>query len=319
MWPGLLKDSLDSEMSSTVFWSDSMCVLKSMHNVKKRFTVFWKHRMETIRKNSELSQWRYVPTQLNVADLCTKGLMPDQLDKAKVFYAGPDFLKESEECWPVKIPAKSNDNVYSWESDVYLADQSLTFATDVKVPESIKRLILLWSDVFKLRKVFAWIWRFYGNLKLSKEDRIILPYLSVTELQDADLKIVQFVQMEVFADLICYMENYDDMNVAQSQNFVPASAASGMLKLRPILYKGILRVGGRLSHTELEFSEKYPVILPADHHYTKILIEHFHKTAGHRGPHTVLSNLRQGGYWVLNGITAVKKVIGGLFNQLKKK
>jgi len=45
-------------------------------------------------------QWRYVPTSLNPADLCTRGLSATQLAENTLWWHGPSFLKESEELWP---------------------------------------------------------------------------------------------------------------------------------------------------------------------------------------------------------------------------
>lgn len=42
--------------------------------------------------------------------------------------------------------------------------------------------------------------------------------------------------------------------------------------------KSILRVGGRLAHSNLSYTQKYPILLPIDHQLTIFLIEFYHKS-----------------------------------------
>lgn len=46
---------------------------------------------------------------------------------------------------------------------------------------------------------------------------------------------------------------------------------------------GILKVGGRLKNASLPTLQKHPVIIPNDHHITKIIISRNHEQARHQG------------------------------------
>ena len=70
----------------------------------------------------------------------------------------------------------------------------------------------------------------------------------------------------------------------------------------------LLRVGGRLSHSLLEEDAKHPFILPADCHFTTLLIEDAHQRTLHGGVQLTLATLRRQ-YWIVKGGSAVKKVI----------
>ncbi|XP_071504209.1 uncharacterized protein [Diadema antillarum] len=86
-----------------------------------------------------------------------------------------------------------------------------------------------------------------------------------------------------------------------------------MSKLNPILVDGIIRVGGRLENAPLDDETKHPIILPSDHHVTKLLIVHHHHLVGHSGAGMTWTALREK-YWVLKGGATVRKVIGKCFS-----
>ena len=74
---------------------------------------------------------------------------------------------------------------------------------------------------------------------------------------------------------------------------------SVIIKLHPFINSDLLRVGGRLKHSLLDYSEKYPLILPAKGHLTYLLILDMHHRSLHGETQLVLCNLRVK-YWILN-------------------
>lgn len=69
----------------------------------------------------------------------------------------------------------------------------------------------------------------------------------------------------------------------------------------------ILRVGGRLKHANLGFTQKHPAILPRNHRLTKLIIEHYHKAYMHPGAQTLQYLLRQQ-FWILSPKRAIRNV-----------
>lgn len=61
---------------------------------------------------------------------------------------------------------------------------------------------------------------------------------------------------------------------------------------------GVLRVGGRLSQSSLPNSVKHPVIIPKDHHITRMLIAHHHERIQHQGKGLTINEIRANGYWI---------------------
>lgn len=55
---------------------------------------------------------------------------------------------------------------------------------------------------------------------------------------------------------------------------------------------GLIRVGGRLRKAEdLDADALYPIVLPPDHHVTKLLIQDYNDRLLHPGPESVFAEL----------------------------
>nr|XP_041632098.1 uncharacterized protein LOC121502487 [Drosophila kikkawai] len=71
---------------------------------------------------------------------------------------------------------------------------------------------------------------------------------------------------------------------------------------------GLMRVGGRLQNSQLDFDAKHPMILPKSHHITSAIIDHFHRKFLHAGAQSLLAALRQR-FWPIGGRKTVSAVI----------
>ncbi|BES99348.1 phosphatidylinositol glycan anchor biosynthesis, class G [Nesidiocoris tenuis] len=67
---------------------------------------------------------------------------------------------------------------------------------------------------------------------------------------------------------------------------------------------GILRVGGRLSRSSLEFQRAHPALLPKDSYLTKIIIQSAREHLLHVGPR--LAWIRQR-FWIINGRNIIQR------------
>lgn len=72
--------------------------------------------------------------------------------------------------------------------------------------------------------------------------------------------------------------------------------------------KGVLRVGGRLQNANVNYSKKFPIILPKNCHVTKLIVRQEHLLLLHGGIKLVLSSLSQK-YYIINAVREVKSVI----------
>ena len=87
----LVTQELDMDLETATYYSDSKVVLGYITNESRRFYVYVSNRVEQIRKSSSSSQWRYVPTHLNPADLATCSVHAEKLDGSP-WLNRPQFL-----------------------------------------------------------------------------------------------------------------------------------------------------------------------------------------------------------------------------------
>ncbi|XP_065188299.1 uncharacterized protein LOC135819075 [Sycon ciliatum] len=83
-----------------VLWTDSMNVLCWVRNRSRLFKPYVANRVSEIQQQTEPSQWRYVPTAVNPADLISRGTSAESLVSSVLWWDGPEFLSKSSEEWP---------------------------------------------------------------------------------------------------------------------------------------------------------------------------------------------------------------------------
>jgi len=69
-------DLRQEQLQPSIFWTDSTTVLRYVSNETKVYHTFVANRVQSIRNNSEPSQWKYVPSSDNPADLPSRHFNP---------------------------------------------------------------------------------------------------------------------------------------------------------------------------------------------------------------------------------------------------
>lgn len=102
-------------------------------------------------------------------------------------------------------------------------------------------------------------------------------------MEEGLLNIVVCVQRVVFAEEIdCLLKD--------------RPIKSKLKNLNPVLDGKVLRVGGRIKHSDLPKNQKHPLILPDNNHFTEILVTKLHREHLHLGVNGLLAVVRQR-YW----------------------
>ena len=303
-----LKRELDLKLNDTIFWTDSTSVLQYIKSSSKRFKTFVANRIAAIQAGSSPSQWRHVGTAHNPADMASRGISPSRLAFCTSWLKGPDFLWKDEDAWPIApIGLISTPPVDPELLKVHQVNCTNTFdITSDKV--TLYKLLTHYSSWSRLRRAVAYLLRLKQFLLTKSKNGITKnmfssQYLSVEEFRASTLAIVKLVQIKYFHKELNSLKNNDRFLVSGTKNI-----HSHLRKLCPIQVNGILRVGGRLQNSSLSDSAKHPIILPSNHHVTKLIILDIHEKEGHVGPLHTLSVVRQH-YWVVKGHVTVRKVI----------
>lgn len=262
-------------------WSDSTVVLSWIREQSSNFNVFVSNRVSAIQNLTSQMLWHYVPTDMNPADILSRGASPEDLVNNSKWIHGPKFLHQQHDNWP--------------EGFKFIAD----------LPERRKTCLIAYSLVdlsmqckylnsfIKLQRTFAFVFKFIYWKKSNNSNRV-----TTNELKLGTHLLIRNIQMVHFAV---------EYKALQSKKPVPTS--SKLYSLLPMLCSfGLIRVGGRLQHSHLSFEAQHPIILPKLHPFTKALVLHYHERLLHAGPQYLLSTIRQE-YWLIGGRKYVASII----------
>ncbi|KAL0165741.1 hypothetical protein M9458_037585, partial [Cirrhinus mrigala] len=81
---------------------DSQTVLGAIQRESYGFQTFFANRIGEIQKAGTVTDWWWIPGEVNVADLVTRGCSPELLGENSVWQEGPKFLSSPVKDWPIK-------------------------------------------------------------------------------------------------------------------------------------------------------------------------------------------------------------------------
>ena len=293
----LLKQEFEFTDASHHFWTDSSVVLGYIVNDAKRFHVFVGNRVQQIRDQTSPSQWKYVSTKDNPADIASRGATVSELIKSN-WLTGPQIL------WNQELP--ECDDIIDIEClkddpEVKKVQTFSVFESEVRTSSILDRLERF-SDWNKAKRAIANCLRFKKLLMncLDKEKssgNYCIP--TVEDLQKAEIAIIRMVQ-----------ETHFKKDIDKLERNVTVGTESALHRLDPVIDdNGLIRVGGRLRQSVDSYEITHPVILPRKSHVTQLLIRYCHGIVQHQGRGITTNELRSRGYWIIGCSSAVSSAI----------
>jgi len=267
------------DCSSCYLWTDSTIVLGWLNAQVVRLKVYVANRVTQILEVPEARQWRYISTEENPADVISRGISASDLSKSELWWKGPKWLSDNDNA---RYPEP-----YSPEAECELPEQRPLQLSLASV-ENGNKIFQHYSEWNRLRRGVAWLRRFLAFLR-SRNSVAKTSYLTLAELQNAELCILRKVQSEAFPEEVAAYKAHNDL-----------PSKSKLKSLAPFMKEGLILVGGRLSNSDLTEKQKHPIVLPYQHKITKLIFRHLHHSLLHCGPQLLLSAMRQV-YWPLKG------------------
>lgn len=276
-------DSLNlNPFPKVFFWCDSTIVLGWLSSSPTHLKPFIRRRVCEIQDKFPNTPWKYVPTNLNPADLVSRGLDAHLLSQSSLWWTGPPFLQMNEKSWPV------SPNITKIDLPESIQCLHIHSASETNL---IINLLNKFSNLNKIVRIVSLVLKFiYKTRKISHDNFII-------EKKSINL-CIRISQTECFLD---------DINLVKLAKPLPKK--SKILNLNPFLDPDdLLRVGGRLVNSNYEYNLKHPVILSAKCRLAHLIFESYHRELLHAGMQLLLNHVRQK-YWVLGGRNLARKTV----------
>ncbi|KYN14464.1 hypothetical protein ALC57_13336 [Trachymyrmex cornetzi] len=223
--------------------------------------------------------WRHIPTKDNPSDLLSRGVGSDKLIQSELWWHGPSFLVKQEADWPALVTLEGN--IPEVKGTCCITTDSLE-SSIFKDVSSSRRII----------RVIAYCKRFLYNCK-ERNDRKI-GALSTLEISESFKALIKIAQSESFPI------------GRKNSRLGKMHANKSLITLNPFIDDdGLLRVGGRLGHSEFSNDKKHPIVLSAKHRFTKLILIDEHLRMLHLAPQALLASTREK-FWIIGGKNLVK-------------
>ena len=176
----------------------------------------------------------------------------------------------------------------SWKSSIaFSLPRSLNLVEGqftLTASDKLHELLVRYSSWAVLQCKVAWLLKFKAYLQCRRASNVnsSVKYLTTDDLEKATITIVKLVQSEVYREEIGDLEKRGNVK-----------CSSGIVRLRPVLANGVVRVRGRIHEAPIALEAKFPMTVPPKHHVTRLLIEAFHQKLSHAGQDHILAELRE--------------------------
>ncbi|XP_024893013.1 uncharacterized protein LOC112468186 [Temnothorax curvispinosus] len=266
-------------------WSDSTITLNWISSPSRKWTVFVANRVGEVQRLTRIDSWRHVSSANNPADILSRGQTPGDLLSAALWWHGALFLMEVEQKWP-------NRNFNRLEPAPEL--RRVAAAVAAIGQSDIEELLCKCSNLSKACRILAYCLRL-GKVYNRNTSRT---FISLSECRFALDIMCREIQKRSFPSEYRALSKDETIN-----------PSSSLLSLSPFLHTdGLIRVGGRLRESDLNFDASHSILLPRGHILTKRIIEQEHIRNAHAGIQATMATIRQR-FWPLSLRSTTRKIV----------
>ncbi|XP_053969225.1 uncharacterized protein LOC128870597 [Anastrepha ludens] len=250
-------------------WSDSKTVLKWLHGDPRKFQQFVMFRIAEIQEATAISEWRWIPTKMNVADIATK--TRPCIEVAHQWINGPAFLTLPTKEWPE-------------QEDLGTVNPS-EFRTKLLI-HNVRKV----NINFEYFSNWLRLYRAIANCVLYIEK--LKQRLQITS-EGSHLTACHFRRAKLFIFKTIQMEHFDDWSLLKVGK--PVCKTGPLRNLQVYMDdEHLIRVKNRATYFQsCDQPQRDFIVLPPGHRVTYLIVDHYHQRFYHIQHETALNEVRQ--------------------------
>jgi hypothetical protein len=292
-------------------WTDSEVVLKWLNNPNISLKKYAVSPIGEILEKTQVNNWHYVSTKLNVADIATKIRKYDFGDPNSTWFTGPEFIRKPEADWPIMKPTKQV-NVITMDDNHQKFTRQIPYDSPVKLPpndcamfddkriddiqpkyqarwESMVNIIALAFKIYYDGLIPLVKAKMLHNMpareKLKKENDSF-HRLVPADLLKAELFLVRRVQKQIIPD--------EYKSLAEGKSF----KHEGLAQLKAYIdTQGIIRIDSRVKLDTSIYPNQHQPYLPRGHNITRSYLLFVHNKFRHICIESQIAYIRAQ-YWI---------------------
>jgi hypothetical protein len=206
----ICRQEMDMVITSSVCWTNSTIVPQYIRNKSRRFHVFVANRINMIHASCRVEQWHHVEGVHNPADQASRGLSASALLQSKEWVNGPPYL------WLLDYSSYLHDDeaeVVMADPEVKVTETSLAVSLSPEMLQPTDRLLTSCSSWSRLSRRIAVFMRFIDSLNIAQKEGdakmlSLSARITVAELQQAESRIMKYVQSKYLMDNSTYNSSY---------------------------------------------------------------------------------------------------------------
>ena len=143
-------------------WSDSTVTIAWLQDYPRKWKTFVANRVAKIQEIIPASSWKYVPTEDNPADCASRGLAAADLMNHKLWWDGPEWLRQPENAWPsLDILSPTGEET---KKEVKVQSENVTMISS-KEDNAIVLMINRHSSIHKVTRIFTYVQKFISSIR----------------------------------------------------------------------------------------------------------------------------------------------------------
>lgn len=274
-----IQHELDWQFESVHHLVDSAIVRDQIQKDSYKFKSYVGTRITEIQSKSNPSEWWWIRSEINPADMLTRPATIQQMGEDSVWQNGPEFLKLPIEQWPVKQTTETE--LPDMIGRTSACGVESTVLHDDKTPIMDFFNLNRYSSYTKLLRVTS---RVMAAIQ-SKSFRAIAKNVTSEDMQEAERLWVKEVQREYSRD---WPKRFERLGPAIDKD-------------------GIITVGNRMrSWLRKNWNNDTYMLLSPRHRFTHLYVSHLHQI-DHAGVDTTIAKLQRK-FWVPGVRKIVKSV-----------